>query len=97
MELVTTHRFDFFKKREEKERILKEALDALTEHKKRTAETVFPREIYETSRILYSAEHIRLLENAIRAKTSLEVMDMALENMMRERIYLLEKMLGVDA
>lgn len=86
---------DFFKKREEKERCLKEAIERLNEHKKRNVDEVYPRDIYDTisnPKIMYSIEYIQLLENVVKAKTSLEIMDMVLEGLLRERISILEEL-----
>jgi hypothetical protein len=94
MELALQSKIDFFRKRDEKERELNEAMARLDEHKKHTPESVFPGSLYDAQNVMYSFEYIRLLEAAIRAKTSLEVMDMVLENIMRERISILEKMLN---
>ena len=84
---------DFFKKREEKEQILKEAMIRLEEHKRKTPESVYPSSIYGNSKIIYSCEYIQLLENVIKAKTSLEVMDLLVESLLRERISILEEIL----
>jgi hypothetical protein len=89
-------KLDFFSKRDEKERNLKEALHQLEEFKKRTPETMYPPEIYSlvtNPKIMYSSEYIRLLENAVLAKNSLEMMDLALERLLDERIRILEDLL----
>jgi hypothetical protein len=89
-------RTDFFAKRDEKERALKEAMDQLEEFKKRSPESLYPREIYgqvTNPNIMYASEYIRLLEVAVLAKKSLEMMDIVLEGLMHERIKLLEDFL----
>jgi hypothetical protein len=42
---------------------------------------------------MYAAEYIRLLEVAVLAKKSLEMMDVVLEGLMHERIKILEDLL----
>ena len=42
---------------------------------------------------MYNAEYIRLLENTVRAKKSLEMIDIILEGLMHERIKILEEFL----
>ena len=89
-------KLDFFLKREEKEAGLKEAMRQLEEFKERNPESVYPREIYglvTNPNILYATEYIRLLENALRAKKSLEMMDVVLEGLLHERINILEDLL----
>jgi len=85
-------KIDFFKKRADKELALKNAQERLAEHKSRSVNSIFPSEIYESPKLMYSCEYIRLLEDVIKAKTSLEVMDMVLEGLMRERIAILEEL-----
>jgi ABC-type uncharacterized transport system YnjBCD permease subunit len=89
-------RTDFFAKRDERERALKSAIEQLEEFKKRSPETVFPKDIYgqvTNTNILYASEYIRLLEAAVLAKKSLEMMDIVLEGLMHERIKILEDLL----
>ena len=86
-------RTDFFVKREEKERALADAIQQLDEFKRKSPETVFPKEIYGNSSLMYASEYIRLLENSVRAKKSLEMMDIILEGLMHERIKILEDFL----
>ena len=89
-------RTDFFSKRDEREKALKDALDQLEEFKKRSPENVFPKEIYgvvTNPTMMYAAEYIRLLEVAVLAKKSLEMMDVVLEGLMHERIKILEDLL----
>jgi hypothetical protein len=89
-------RTDFFAKRDERERAFKEALDQLEAFKKRSPEAVFPKDIYGTvtnPNIMYASEYIRLLELTVRAKKSLEMMDVVLEGLMHERIKILEDLL----
>jgi hypothetical protein len=96
LSLHTAARTDFFAKREEREWALKEAISQLESFKKRTPESLYPREIYDTvtnPNIMYASEYIRLLEAAVRAKKSLEMMDVILEGLMRERIKMLEELL----
>lgn len=96
LSIVSPTKNDFFTKREEKERALKEATDRLEEFKKRAPGSMYPKEIYGpvmNPNIMYASEYIRLLENAVRAKKSLEIMDMVLEGLMHERISILEDML----
>jgi hypothetical protein len=93
---VYNKNIDFFRKREEKESNLKEALINLEEFKKRTPESVYPQDIYGSvmnPKIMYASEYTRLLETAVRAKTTLEIMDLVLEGLMRERISILEDIL----
>jgi len=84
-------RTDFFAKRDERERALQEAVRQLEEFKKRSPDIVFPKEIYGPG--MYAAEYIRLLEVAVLAKKSLEMMDVVLEGLMHERIKILEDLL----
>jgi hypothetical protein len=84
-------RTDFFTKRDEREKALKTAIDQLEDFKKRAPEDVFPKEIYGPG--MYAAEYIRLLEVAVLAKKSLEMMDVVLEGLMHERIKILEDLL----
>jgi hypothetical protein len=86
-------RTDFFVKREEKERALADAIQQLEAFKKRSPEAEFPKEIYGNSNIMYASEYIRLLELTVRAKKSLEMMDVVLEGLMHERIKILEDLL----
>jgi len=89
-------RTDFFSKRDEREKALKDALDQLEKFKKRSPENVFPNEIYgpvTNPTMMYAAEYIRLLEVAVLAKKSLEMMDVVLEGLMHERIKILEDLL----
>jgi hypothetical protein len=86
-------RTDFFVKREEKERALADAIQQLDEFKKKSPDTLFPKEIYGNSNIMYASEYIRLLELTVRAKKSLEMMDVVLEGLMHERIKILEDLL----
>jgi hypothetical protein len=89
-------RADFFSKRDEREKALKDALYQLEEFKKRAPENVFPKEIYgavTNPAMMYAAEYIRLLEVAVLAKKSLEMMDVVLEGLMHERIKILEDLL----
>jgi hypothetical protein len=89
-------RTDFFTKRDEREKALQEAILQLEEFKKRSPETVFPKDIYgqvTNPNILYASEYIRLLEAAVLAKKSLEMMDIVLEGLMHERIKILEDLL----
>jgi cell fate (sporulation/competence/biofilm development) regulator YmcA (YheA/YmcA/DUF963 family) len=90
LSIRNTQSVDFFKKREEKNHALQEARKRLEEHKKQSAETLYPSSIYESSSLMYSCEYIQLLENVIQAKTSLEIMDMVLDGLIRERIKILE-------
>jgi hypothetical protein len=95
MELTVhdTQKIDFFKKRETKERDLERALARLEEHKSKSVETLYPAEIYAgmgNPRMLYYFEYMKLLEDALRAKTSLEVMDMVFEGTVMERISIME-------
>jgi len=90
-------RTDFFAKRDEKEQALKEAMGRLEEFKKRRPESLYPKEIYglvTNPSIMYASEYIRLLEDAVRAKKSLEMMDIVLEGLMHERIKILEDLLN---
>jgi hypothetical protein len=86
---------DFLAKRDEKEREFKLALEQLEEFKKRSQESIYPKEIYGivNPKIMYNAEYIRLLENTVRAKKSLEMIDIILEGLMHERIKILEEFL----
>lgn len=89
-------RSDFFAKRDEREKALHEAVSQLEAFKKRSPEAVYPKEIYApvtNPNMLYAAEYIRLLEVAVLAKKSLEMMDMVLEGLMHERIKILEDLL----
>jgi hypothetical protein len=93
LSLVNQPRTDFFTKREEKERAFQEATQQLEAFKKRTPESLYPKEIYGTPSLMYSSEYIRLLEATVRAKKSLEMMDIILEGLMHERIKILEDFL----
>jgi hypothetical protein len=93
LSLVKQPRADFFTKREEKESALQEALKQIEEFKKKSPETVFPKEFYGNSSAMYASEYIRLLEVAVLAKKSLEMMDIVLEGLMHERIKILEDLL----
>ena len=89
-------RSDFFVKRDEREKAYQEALNQLEAFKKRSPEAVYPKEIYgpvTNPNMLYAAEYIRLLEVAVLAKKSLEMMDVVLEGLMHERIKILEDLL----
>jgi len=89
-------RTDFFAKRDERERALQEAVRQLEEFKKQSPEGVYPKEIYgdvTNPNMMYAAEYIRLLEVAVLAKKSLEMMDIVLEGLMHERIKILEDLL----
>jgi hypothetical protein len=89
-------RTDFFTKRDEREKALQEAIRQLDDFKKRSPEGVYPKEIYgqvTNPNILYASEYIRLLEAAVLAKKSLEMMDIVLEGLMHERIKILEDLL----
>jgi hypothetical protein len=99
MELIRHEqkRIDFFTKRDQKEKALKEATERLEEFKKCTPEAMYPNQIYgeiTNPKLLYFAEYSRLLETVIRAKNSLEVMDIVLEGLMRERIAVLEDLVS---
>jgi hypothetical protein len=99
MELIRHEqkRIDFFTKRDQKEKALKEATERLEEFKKCTPEAMYPIQIYgeiTNPKMLYFAEYSRLLESVIRAKNSLEVMDIVLEGLMRERIAVLEDLVS---
>ena len=96
MELIRHEkkRTDFFTKRDQKEKELKEAKERLEEFKKRTPESMFPLQIYgeiTNPTMMYYAEYSQLLESVVRAKNSLEVMDIVLEGILRERIAVLEE------
>jgi hypothetical protein len=96
LSLHTPVRTDFFAKRDEREKAFQEALGRLEEFKKRSPESLFPREIYgavTNPNILYASEYIKLLETAVLAKKSLEMMDIVLEGLMHERIKILEDLL----
>jgi hypothetical protein len=93
LSVVNQSRTDFFGKREEKERALQDAMTQLEDFKKRTPESIFPKNIYATQNIMYASEYIQLLECAVRAKKSLEMMDIVLEGLMHERIKILEDLL----
>ena len=89
-------RTDFFTKRDEREKALKQAMDQLEAFKKRKPEDVFPKDIYgavTNPNMLYATEYIRLLEAAVLAKKALEMMDGVLEGLMYERIKMLEDLL----
>jgi len=89
-------RTDFFAKRDEREKALNMALSHLEDFKKRSPEAIFPKDIYgpvTNPNILYASEYIRLLEAAVLAKKSLEMMDIVLEGLMHERIKILEELL----
>jgi len=96
LSVLSPPKTDFFAKREEKERALKEAVEQLDEFKKRNPESLYPKSIYGivmNPNVMYASEYIRLLENAVRAKKSLEMMDIILEGLMHERIKILEEFL----
>jgi len=89
-------RTDFFAKRDEREKALDMALSQLEDFKKRSPEAIFPKDIYgpvTNPNIMYASEYIRLLEAAVLAKKSLEMMDIVLEGLMHERIKILEDLL----
>jgi hypothetical protein len=89
-------RTDFFAKRDEREKALNLSLEQLEAFKKRSPEAIFPKDIYgpvTNPNILYASEYIRLLEAAVLAKKSLEMMDIVLEGLMHERIKILEELL----
>ena len=89
-------RTDFFAKRDEREKALNTALSQLEDFKKRSPDATFPKDIYgqvTNPNILYASEYIRLLEAAVLAKKSLEMMDIVLEGLMHERIKILEDLL----
>jgi hypothetical protein len=97
MELIRHEqkRSDFFTKRDQKEKALKEATQRLEEFKKRKPDAAYPSQIYgDINTMLYYAEYTQLLENVVRAKNSLEVMDIVLEGLMRERIAVLEDLIS---
>jgi hypothetical protein len=90
-------RTDFFAKRDEREKALREAVERLEDFKKRSPDATFPKEIYgpvTNPNIMYASEYIRLLEAAVLAKKSLEMMDIVLEGLMHERIKILEDLLS---
>ena len=93
MELIVrdSKKIDFFRKREEKASALKSAQERLAEHKNRSVNSIYPIEIYESPKLMYSCE---LLEDVIKAKTSLDVMDMVIDGLMRERISILEDLIS---
>ena len=96
LSLHTPVRTDFFAKRDEREKALREAVSRLEEFKKRSPDKLFPKEIYgpvTNPQMLYASEYIRLLEAAVLAKKSLEMMDIVLEGLMHERIKILEDLL----
>jgi len=89
-------RTDFFAKRDERKKALNLSLEHLDAFKKRSPESLFPKDIYgivTNPNILYASEYIRLLEAAVLAKKSLEMMDIVLEGLMHERIKILEDLL----
>jgi len=97
LSLRTPVRTDFFTKRDEREKALKDAMSQIDEFKKRNPESMFPKNIYgpvTNPNMMYAAEYIRLLEVAVLAKKSLEMMDVVLEGLMHERIKILEDLLG---
>jgi hypothetical protein len=89
-------RTDFFAKRDEREKALNLAINQLEDFKKRSPDATFPKDIYgqvTNPNIMYASEYIRLLEAAVLAKKSLEMMDIVLEGLMHERIKILEDLL----
>ena len=96
---VPTNKWDYGKLRETRELALQEAQMKLAQHKSLAdkRDRMYPAHTYTLSTgmtpdICYANEYIRLLENVIKCKRELELLDLSLEGLLIEKINILEEL-----
>lgn len=96
---VPTNKWDYGKLRETRELALQEDQKKLSQHKSLAdkRDKMYPAHLYThhpeiTSDIMYSNDYIRLLENVIKCKRELELLDLSLEGLLIEKINILEEL-----
>jgi len=94
---VPTNKWDYGKLRETRELALQEAQTKLAQHKSLSdkREKLYPVNAYPTTMscdVLYANDYIRLLENVIKYKRELELMNLSLEGLLLEKINILEEL-----
>jgi hypothetical protein len=96
---VPTNKWDYGKLRETRELALQEAQKKLSQHKSLAdkRDKMYPTHLYThhpeiTPDIMYSNDYIRFLENVIKCKRELELLDLSLEGLLLEKINILEEL-----
>jgi hypothetical protein len=98
---IPTDKWDYGKMREKREIALQDARTKLTRHKALNGvrDTLYPElkgnpySLELTPDICYANNYIRLIEEVIKCKNELEVMDLSLDGLLFEKINILEELI----
>ena len=103
---IPANKWDYGKFREQKELALQDAQKKLMEHKKRThrrkemyPQSIYPNTVnqiqkqYDNPDIRFAEDYVRYLENVLKCKRELEILDISFEGLLLAKIEILEKMI----